>query len=126
MILIGLGIMVRMRLLTLVVGGCLGGLSMFDVIILGFVRVGASSVCIGFSLPLPGRLSIMMKGLVLLWILRFGLLGVLLKGVGLCMRFGIEPFYLVQLVSGTEESLLLRLLLPDMTLSFGHILLACL
>ena len=36
----------------------------------------------------------------LLWTLWYGLLGVLLKGVGLCMRFGIEPFCLVQLVSG--------------------------
>ena len=42
--------MVRMRLLTLVVGGCLGGLLMLDVFILGFVLVGArlSLVCTVF------------------------------------------------------------------------------
>ena len=50
-------IMERMKLLILVVGWCLGGLLMLDVIILGFVPVGAqlSLVCIGFLLPLPGR-----------------------------------------------------------------------
>ena len=59
----------RMRLLILAEGGCLGGLSMLGVIILGFVLVGARlfSACIGFLLPLPGLLSIMMVWLVLLW-----------------------------------------------------------
>ena len=48
----------------------------------GFVLVGAqlSSVSIGFLLPSPGRLSIKMEGMVLPWILWFGLLGVLQKG----------------------------------------------
>ena len=66
MILVGWVIMERMRLLTMVVGGCLGGLSMPDVIILGFVLVGAllSSVC----------------------------RAVVNHDAGLCMRFGIEPF----------------------------------
>ena len=56
-ILIGWVIMERMKLLILVVGGCLGGLLMLEVIILGFVLVGArlSQAFIGFLLPLPER-----------------------------------------------------------------------
>ena len=56
-----------MKLPTLVVGGCLGGLLMLGVIILGGVLAGArlSSACIGFLLPLPGLLSTMMDWLVL-------------------------------------------------------------
>ena len=38
--LIGWVIMERMKLLILVVGGCLGGLLMLGVIVLGFVLVG--------------------------------------------------------------------------------------
>ena len=68
MILIGWVMMERMKLLILVVGGCLGGSLMLDVIILGFVLVGArlSKVCNGFLLLLLGLLSIMMVWLVLL------------------------------------------------------------
>ena len=57
MILIGWVIMERTKLLILVVGGCLGGLLMPHVVILGFVLVGArlSEVCIGCLLPMPGR-----------------------------------------------------------------------
>ena len=42
----------------------------------------------------------MMERLVLLWILWSCLLGVLPKGLGFCVRFGMEPVCLVQLVSG--------------------------
>ena len=72
---VGCVIMGPMRLLTLAVGGCLGGLLMLGVIILGCVLFGArlSWACIGFLLPLPGLLSTMMESLVLLWILRYGL-----------------------------------------------------
>ena len=54
--LIGWVIMVRMKLLQLVVGGCLGGLLTPGVIVLGVVLVGVQlfRVCIGFFLPLPG------------------------------------------------------------------------
>ena len=64
-----------MRLLILAVGGCLGGLLMVGVIILGCVLVGArlSCACIRFLLPLPGLLSTMTELLVLLWILWNGL-----------------------------------------------------
>ena len=67
-ILIGQVIMELMRLLILFVGGCLAGLLRLGVIILGFVLVGARlfSACIGFLLPVPGLLSIMMVWLVLL------------------------------------------------------------
>ena len=61
----------------------------------------------------------MMERLVLPWILWCGLSGVLLRGVGLRMRFGIGHFCLVQLVLEMGGgSLLLRLLLPVMILSF--------
>ena len=66
------------------------------------------------------------REVVLLWIMWFGLSEVLLRGVGLCMRFVIGLFS-AWAVSGTVNgTLLLRLLLLVMTLSYGHILLACL
>ena len=86
---IGGVIMGPMRLLILAVGGCLGGLLMLSVIILGCVFFGAllSWACIGFLLPLPGLLSTMMVLLVLLWILWYGLSEVPLRGVGLDRTF---------------------------------------
>ena len=58
------------------------------------------SACIGFLLPLPGLLSIMMVWLVLLWILWFGLRVVPRRGVALFMLFVIElwPYSVSMLV----------------------------
>ena len=102
---------------------------MLGAIILGIVLVGARllSACIGFFLPLPGLLSIMMVLLVLLWTLWFGLWVVHVRGVELCMLFVIGPFFLGLLESGMgNEVLLLRLMLLVMMLSYGLILLVCL
>ena len=109
------------------VEGCLGGLLMLGVIVLGFVLVGARlfSTCIGFSLP--ALLSIMMVCLVLLWTLWYGLRVGLLRGVGLYMLFEIGPFFLGLLGFGMGSgALLLRLIFLVMILSYGLFLLVCL
>ena len=92
-------IMELMRLPTLVVGGCLGGLLMLAVIILVYLRVGArlSSSCIGFLLPLPGLLSIMVVWPVLLGTLWFRLRVMPLSVVHAVL---IGPFCLGLLESG--------------------------
>ena len=92
-----------------VVGGSLGGLLMLGVIILEFVLVGARlfSAYIGFLLPLPVLLLIVMVWLVLLWTLWYGLWVVPLRGVVLSMLFVIGPFFLGLLVSGMVTGALL-------------------
>ena len=115
--------MVRMRLLILVVGGCLGGIIDARRNYSG----GCSRPAQVFYCRCP-RPVVNHDGLAgdaldpMVWSL-----GVYLRGVELYMLFVIGPFFLGLLVFGMGNgALLLRLMLLVMMLSYDHILLVCL